>query len=154
MSIVGGMTCPRCGYVNREGEKKCKVSHYDFGRNDQLERQVLYSLPWVLNRSQKCKLSLNYIGTGGRLIITNDRLIFWGLRSYSAFGQTDFGLINISFLNDLGRIKLFADRSAGLRNGTYNGRLFSVEDAEVGKSLREVAAELGASAMCGCGLPL
>lgn len=23
--------------------------HYDFGEDDQLEEQVLYSLPWVLN---------------------------------------------------------------------------------------------------------
>ncbi len=85
---------------------------------------------------------------GGRLIITNDRLIFWGSKLYSSFGQTDFGIINTSFLNDLRGIKPFADRSVGLRNGTYSGRLFSVEDAEVDKPLREAAPELGTGAKC------
>ncbi len=58
----------------------------------------------------------------------------------------DFGTINLSFLNDLTGIKLFTNRSVDLRNGTYSGRLFSVEDAEVDKSLREVVLGLGASA--------
>ena len=149
MSIGGGITCPRCGYVNREGERKCSVCHYDFGRDDQLVEETLYSLPWVLDLSQKCKFSMNFIWTGGRLVITNDRLIFWGLKTYSALGLlTNNSLPLLEFLNDSRRIRLFADRSAGLRNGTYSGRLFAPEDAEVNKSLREVAPGLGADAKC------
>ncbi len=134
---AGSLICPRCGYTNREGEKRCRACYYDFGRNDQLQEDALYSLPWVYDR---------YGDWGGRLMITNDRFIHWGYKSYQADAVLQVEPASYSFLIDwkkiLQRDKFFADRLEGLKNGTYKGRLFSAADAEVGKPLKELQPEL------------
>ncbi|WP_292000398.1 hypothetical protein [Caldivirga sp.] len=129
--------CPRCGYANREGKGKCQVCYYEFGRNDQLEEQALYSLPLVLDLNGEW---------AGRLIITNDRFIHWGFKSYQATSSITSIPLSQLFLADVIKVfkrnKFFADRIIGLKNGTYKGKLFSVSDAELNKPLRELMPEL------------
>ncbi|MGC8596907.1 MAG: hypothetical protein ACP5NY_03200 [Thermocladium sp.] len=98
------------------------------------EETAIYHLPWVLNYEQGG-------GMGGELIITNDRLIFWGTKKYVEIG-TFSGTHVMKFLRDINNVKPFADRLEGLKNGTYNGKLFSAKDAELGKSLKDIEPEL------------
>lgn len=63
----------------------------------------------------------------------NKKYVKWG--SYS-------GTHVMKFLSNIKYVKPFADRLEGLKNGTYNGKLFSAKDAELGKSLKDIEPEL------------